>query len=1091
MKRNTYYINLLTNRGNLYQNLNGYLMTDNGDGYSKAIQIIVNRPALNKEFKRHFFPQQILFDYPYYLDALSLEKILLWYSNLLVTYKDQIIELNMLKNEIEKCILSGKYEDAIKKCDETKDKYGFSAWLLDCYSLIETFDSNSYDFKKCFSKDMDDFYNTLSLKNRRNEKQHQYVHRLNHMLSSLNEQTRTYYKYKLFSELPTLDRESNILLKWKYLLIFEGGLSLFDIYLIVVDCMQWLVSLPRNEHPKKLDSIIGLISQIDTELCQLIKSIYHNTPIHSEDDIEENKIVQLITNEKYSDVLNEFFKNGDIYFNSFGAYRYAAISQIHLNEENDKKGFLAKEIFDCICNILKKDNSDAVYDAFTNLRIISRIFRSFTIHKGICLFLNVTFNINMGYNFIQQISTYDDEKLFLYEMKNDIPSLLPYRALLVPEEKKEKSLLESSFIETYQERIDKGIATNYYKTALLKTQVNELVKKNQIVEAICRMVHSHIENEFTLYTIDVTQIRDFLNEKIKGDCDIGLEELCFIFIDDYFMECRKSCFLNYLDNESLDEPLDILKIEKYEKDIVWFFLGKICSIDMLTCIYMLFDSSDETVDYRMEICKHIIKETDEDSREYKKEIEALAKNKAMKDRLIGIDKSRVSINTDSIKKSVYEDIGYQVDACSAQIPEQFVCNTKGKVLYVDFKDEAYTYMYERYARAFCFGINGLDTSLSTRVRHGTLINQILRPFSDYNLIYSETSRNDFFDSLFENNKLKEEIKALLVNLQKNLESELDYFTKHTLKVFIDEPIEGAVFDYSKNAVDMSDLSTGFWFRTVFSTAFGKNNSVAQNTNSTIDDLHNLMIQKTDEYLKSIRDIYLPRLEERLVNLLDEFEKSSKDYVMDKSTNNEIRRRITRCKTAIQTEFKTVEGWFYLSESEVWANYKFEDLLEMCLEISKKLFSNFERVQIKRHIHDDTTYEGKTFGYLTDVLLILLNNAFSHSGFDDTPQDLIVEYTVKTDNDYIYMTVENNVNNSTDFAILKDRLSKINENYKSGAYKKMNTRLEGGMGLYKIMNILFNNSNREDSFNISLDNDIVKVELKFKKELFVNEENIIS
>ena len=71
MKRNTYYINLLTNRGNLYQNLNGYLMTDNGDGYSKAIQIIVNRPALNKEFKRHFFPQQILFDYPYYLDEIK------------------------------------------------------------------------------------------------------------------------------------------------------------------------------------------------------------------------------------------------------------------------------------------------------------------------------------------------------------------------------------------------------------------------------------------------------------------------------------------------------------------------------------------------------------------------------------------------------------------------------------------------------------------------------------------------------------------------------------------------------------------------------------------------------------------------------------------------------------------------------------------------------------------------------------------------------------------------------------------------------------------------------------------------------------
>jgi hypothetical protein len=387
---------------------------------------------------------------------------------------------------------------------------------------------------------------------------------------------------------------------------------------------------------------------------------------------------------------------------------------------------------------------------------------------------------------------------------------------------------------------------------------------------------------------------------------------------------------------------------------------------------------------------------------------------------------------------------------------------------------------------FCFSENGLDTSLSTRVRHGSFENQIFRIFTENSLIYNDGT-NPFFESLFENGQISEEIKPILYSLRNDVQNKLQYFTQHTLKVFIDEPIEGAIFDYSVKKFGEGDLG--------FKLAIASLAGGFTNANDAIKVLHRLLIEKTNQYLEIIRTKHLVDIEKYLIRILDDFSRKFHRHVKDRDVRLEIQRKITQCKTSLQSELKTIAGWFYLSEYEEWEDYRFTELLDICVEITKKLFVGFDKVTISNEIDENLVYSGKTFRNNTDILSILLNNAILHSGFYESLEELSITCLLKVDKDDIIFEVENNLNASVDEEQLLERIAQINYTYRSGIYRDLNTRQEGGMGLLKIMLILYKTLYKtmyvNDAFYMSLNEHKVNVRIKFPKEYAYYEKNSIS
>lgn len=1079
MNNNRYFIGILQNRGNALINLQEYLRRDKGDGYKRVAALINKNPQLNAVIGQSFFPKRMSRSYPYYLNYLNIDKILLWFCCLISLNKEAIHRFEECKSTYEKNILSGNYEIAYDIAKDIQRDFGMSMWLLDAYGILDTFSPDKYEIYKELDEDTLHSYNMLSVKNVLGERQTQYIHRINHLLSKTDDQFSSYCKYKLFSQLPQEQKEKTKE-HWKNVLIMEGGCSLIDIYLVTIDCLHYYTSSYGETEINCLEKCISWLSEVDTPMCKIMCSEFRGEANEDSTQFDTNKYIQLIKEEKFEDLVDYFYTLGFEDYDNFSAYRYTAIAGLHSALPSIDASPLFVEILECVYQIMKKEDYHSVDEANSKLRILSRILRSFTINKGICVFLNVSLSMEHKYRISQQMCTYGDQVLTDYEFAEDNIYLLPYRDLFYEEDDLET---RRKHITMYENRIESGVAVNYYEAARIKTLIHIMCSEGNYIEAIRLFVLSYVNNPFLIYTVDIRDIEKYLMTKIRKEEDIGLEELCYIFIDGKFKEYRKSCYLNYLNCELEDEPLKIIESSKYHPAMIDFFLAKICTREMLTEIYLLFDASDDVKDYRMEICQYLYTQKRRYAKEAQEEHRELAKNKAMRQKLIHVDRSRVSIDTRSIQDEVYEEIEYQMDACNSQRTDAF--SSQGKESYVILRPQTdlYLCMYETYAKAFCFGTNGLDTSLSTRVRHGAFINQIFRTFDENALIYTDGGKNNLFDPMFKAGTLSQDIRPILCQLHAEIRERLEYFTQHTLKVFIDEPIDGAVFDYSVASLDVAELSAKF----IVKFWAGKYNDA----NVPIQILHELLIQKTNYYLSIIRDTCLPELERSLLSLLDAFSTECGKYALNITAKQEIQRKISQCETALQNEIKTVASWFYLSEYEVWEEYTFIELIDMCIEITKKLFSEFGQVNINKFVDAPKICSGSTFRSNTDILLILLNNCFSHSGFDDHPKDLEINCTLQEKDGFVWLYVENNLSDSIDIAKVSEKVDKINNDYLEEAYKHINTRQEGGMGLYKIMLILDHTMRSKDSFYITLNEHKVKVAIKLRKEIIYDPKDSFS
>ena len=1079
MKANTFFINLLKRRGNPLYNLKEYLIKDNGTNYNKVVGFLKKDPKLREVIYDSLFPNIINNNYPTYLESLPLFKIIAWYCNILIEHSEVICDFESAKMQFERQFLANNYKESFEILEEIKEKFGLSLWLIDCYGLIDTFGDLSFNFEKSMHEKTLNWYKVLKNKNRKNERYHQYKYRINHWLANSNEQISTYYKYKLFAEMPYCCNVDKINENWKNVLLMEGGQSLIDIYLVTIDCLQYYVNSPMKTQLNLLEDCVKLISKIDTPICRIITSAFFSKEEENTKDNLVNQYVLLFEQKEYLKVV-QIFLNDDYWYTCFNAYIYTAVAALHTDcDLETKNNCLGREILSHIYNVLSKSDANLIDEAILYLTSISKALRSFNIHKGICVFLDSQINIGINYFFEQQVTSYEDKILLSHELNNTLPELSPYGILYM----KTNNYEDDEETRKYKSAIDNGVAVGYYKAALINTQIYKFIERKEFAQAISSFFYAYVNNRFFIYCIDVTKIREYLHNKIKKQATLELEELCYIFIDPEYKNIRKSCFLNFIDDVNLAKPLDIIKTEHYNEKAISFFLCNICTIEMLNSLYMLFESSDEAKDYRIMICGYLLNNTTLHDKELKIEIEELTKNKAMRQRLLNVDRSRVSINTISIKESIYEDVEYQVDTCNSQVSGEIETQKDEKYFILNPKLAAYSCLYDTYAKAFCFSQSGLDTSLSTRVRHGAFINQIFRTFIENSLIYSDNKSKNFFDTQFEKGKIKESLKPFLNQFHAEVQKKLQYFTQHTLKVFVDNPIEGAVFDYSAGYQDSVRLNIAFTQRLLRGTTM--------NTNDAIDLLHELFIDKTSEYLNEIRTVYLPKLEENLLSLLTAFSSECGKHATDVVTKKELRSMIAKCKTDLQSEFKTVKDWFYLSEDEQWEDYEFSDLIEMCIEITKKLFSGFDKVRISKTIEDEFIYAGKTFGINTDIILILLNNAFLHSGFEQKENNLHINCEIKSDSKYIYFAVENNFSDTINVSELSEKINKINDDYSNAVYKTVNTRQEGGMGLFKIMNILYSITKTNDSFYISMKDHTVRVEIKLRKDLVCCEENTTS
>ena len=1069
MNCETYYLNMLHNRGNFYSNFSKYLICNNGTGYAKITKLVAT-----KKIYRDSIGLDTMFPYVFgaglaktiNLYKLPLQKLVLLGSSLLVTDKLKINTFLGLKNEFEQAVLFADYIKAQNVLEEVYTNYGLSLWLLDATSILLNLCNCKFGFLETLGNLEKAYLGIFDLKNNAKEKHEYYVKRMGEMitLDTFDKQTYHFLNYLSLVSLPSSDKE------WEDIIRYTFKFSYIDMLLAI------------DSYLRKNTDDDNLLLQKSCANINEVKNVDDSSFLKQKLD-EENAIttfIDLFDAGKYDAVINLFLEEKKDVLCTFGAYKLTALSYLlkGISPPSEDCAINVK-IMQLVYAVLKKDESDFV-TAINSLMIIARIFKNFDIHTNLCVFLETFGSYNVGYSFHEVLISNSDNIYFDFEYNTKNMLMVPCKVKLFP--------LTEEEIESYdtfynQESVSYPIASNYFKEAKLKLSLRKLISNSEYIDATEIVVDTYIDNKLLVLSLDTKPIVSYITQKIKNRQSLTLQELCYVFIDNnnYFVENRRDCFLDYFDDAQLDEPLDVVNNVNAPLSIAHFFLYRICNTRMLPNLYRQFKSTDDVESYRLRICEYLLENDTRTSKKLlREEIERITKTRTLSKKLREVETSRLTINTDSFKMNTYEGLLEEIDSYNNSEPQAMIVQSLSEGIFVlaltNRHHEILRKIYNIYCKEFCFGNHGIDISLSTRVRHGTFSNQILKIFSDNNLSFNGHGSNHFFDELKDAGVVDSNIFQILSDFSDRIQSVLDYFTQHTLKVVFDTPIEGAVFNYDINEAEFAELCE----------RFDAYNSLS------VDDvaflLNEFLIRRTNAFLTEIKNTKLPEILNSLCAELETLSTEIERYILVKDQGKSITRYIVKCKTDIQNEIALITQWFNLSEYNSWDNYSFSELIATCKEIAKGLFANFDDVDMKVVDAPDIYFNGATFRHLVDVVLILLNNAVIHSGYRDDLNELKISIIMDRGPEYITLSFQNNLCNEIGKDALDEKISSINGNFQKGKYLTVNTRQEGGMGLYKIMHTFFSVLKLGHDFSVNRKNDVFSVDIQIKKEILVNEKD---
>ena len=1071
MKCETYYLNLLYGRGNFYKNFNSYIKLNDGSGYQKVVSLCNTKSVYKKAifyedmFSQHFCGGLMK---ALSLNSLSIDKLSSLSTQLLMTSKNRISEFLNSKLEFEYQILTKNYSTAENILTQIYQKFGMSLWLLDSISILQSLSLSDIVIVKDFSELEKAYYGLFDLKNNIKERHGYYIKKMKEMINcdKFSAEQVDFLQYILFVSTPNTDNG------WLNVIKSTYEFSFIDMYL-ALEHFLLRVNLSNNQRQKECYDYLLEIKSVEGSALNERELNAVNSAAH---------LIKLFDDNKFKNVISSFFSNESDYYNYFGAYKLVALSYIFSNENVNKSDVLSAYIVYLMCLIIKKHEANTI-DAINSLLPITRLLRTFQIQKGLCLFIEGFTGYNLETLFSEQFSSEADCRY----LKNEFETA---NVLIFPCKSKMYKVSDDEifdFIENYDGCVKKyPQALYYFKEIFIKHKINICIKNSDFIQAAKIFVLAYAENQLLVIMLNPAEIVSAISNKMARNIQLSIEELCYIFIDneELFVQERRNCFLNYFDQSQIEEPLDLINNKTELEPIVLFFLDNVCNKEMLPNLYRKFKSTEEVENYRLKICELLLeKEGYANRKDLMSEAEKISKTRALSKKLKAVEKSRVTINTDFIKSNCYDEISEEVDAYNVTEAEavyvKAIINGIPFLEYTNNHNLILKKMYNIYAREFCFGDHSIDLSLSTRVRHGAFSNQILRAFTDNNLTFNGHGRNEYFNKLIEINTVDAEICKEFLQFSSKIKAILDYFTQHTLKVVLDKPIEGAIFRYDLDDLDLLPIYNKF-----------------SNVNYiTFDDvafvLNDYLIRKTNEYLTEIKSNELPALLKHIIDEIDLFSSKIKRFIINDEEQKNIERLIVSCKTEVQNTFEIVSGWFSISEYNDWENYDFKELLETCHEIAKSLFAGFDNLSINCEKTGALIFKGNTFRDMVDIVLIILNNAILHSGYKEQLHALNVKAELTEDTSCLYLSFVNNLSEDVDLNELDQKIDIINKRFSDRSYLKINTRQEGGMGLYKIMHTLFSVFKLGNGFFVSRHEDAFRVEINIQKEILINEKNINS
>ncbi|MET3029379.1 hypothetical protein ABXT06_22075 [Flavobacterium sp. UW10123] len=618
---------------------------------------------------------------------------------------------------------------------------------------------------------------------------------------------------------------------------------------------------------------------------------------------------------------------------------------------------------------------------------------------------------------------------------------------------------------------------------LIHSKLKCLLNLDELDKAIDLTIESLFTNKYlknrlcSKFLID--KITSFNNEKLLQNISSSiLLHYYQQLIDDNDLWIAYDEFMAY---EQLDFPKELEKNQKkFSKPKLIYFLKNICKQEIYDSSPS-FESQDELDNERVEICRLLSELDNENFEDYINEIAEINRNQLIRKGIKQIDESKIYVDVNGIKNSLEKEIreSFERSLNLFNLPiEQIkkIDDTTERVLIPYFtkntetkNDSSQSVQLTSYSRFTQFSDMfskirdkfiasnefGIDTYLSMRIRHGTLLGEIRSVFELYNLITKkEDTSNKYQENIFWKDKLHLKSKLMenvFDDLMSKFSSEIDNICNdlknNKIQIKTEKKNSEGLFDYSFSEFELIQI---------FKHQIGGINQYED----FFDTVITILWERTEKILYNIRDNISNSVKPQMIKLLADLSRNLETQIdkFEYSELNEIISNIISCQTEISNELDKISSWFKRSNSKSINEFEIDLPINASLTILKRIFKEFSNLNPKIEIDCNIKFEGENFPHFTYIMQNLFHNILAHSKLSSRELNIKIEANIN--NNIFSLTVENNFSKSLSLEEINKKINNTMELLLE-THDNEKTRAEDGTGYIKIRKTLVTDLSRKN------------------------------
>ena len=521
-----------------------------------------------------------------------------------------------------------------------------------------------------------------------------------------------------------------------------------------------------------------------------------------------------------------------------------------------------------------------------------------------------------------------------------------------------------------------------------------------------------------------------------------------------------SALANFLDRSRFSKPSELKDhTQEYDEAVLAFFLGKVCTCEILDSFYYVYSSNEEVENERLSICAFLQEFDVQNSHLYINEISEILKKRKIMQGIKYIEKVKINLDFQkaiSAKKAIFIDnlrrfieIGnLDIEYKAIDLAKQliYIRETEKKEKY-SFKLSLLSEIIKDFQHELAFGKYGLDQTLGTRIRHGILQNQIRSVFEKNDIVFVKKNVGDInyiipegfgvhLGNLSDNDVKK--MSLIISAFSQKIDEYILELREKNVQIKINELHPDGLIDLS---IGTDELVAMY--------------EAAQKIDSEImlmDAFEEFWMSKINLCLDNARTFFSCFVKKRFIQIIDELE-IELETIENEEAKHYFHDRVIQSRTEIQSTIDNVANWFRLPVKKEYPAFDIQTLVETCETINQKVLSGYENINKNINIDNNIVVKGEYFSYLVDIVNILITNSYMHAGFSRDLNNLFIDFSVYLKNDRIYFDIKNNLSESVDKEQLSDRIIEIQRIIQEMIQKDQFRSFEGGSGFVKISKIL--------------------------------------